>query len=67
MLFNNNIKIAVLLGTAKHTLDVSALPESIQAILRSADCADKEDFLLKALVLSNKYEMGWLVNEKVGE
>ncbi len=55
---NSNIKIAVLLGTIKHTLDVSTLPEPIQVILTGIDPIDKEELLLKALVLSTKYDLG---------
>ena len=57
---NFNIKKAVLLGTVKHTLDVSTLPEPIQIILTGIDSTDKEEFLLKALVLSTKYDLGWI-------
>ena len=57
---NSNIKTAVLLGTIKHTLDVSTLPEPIQVILSSIDPTDKEELLLKALVLSIKYDLGWI-------
>ena len=57
---NSNIKKAVLLGTVKHTLDVSTLPEPIQVILTGMDPADKEELLLKALVLSTKYDLGWI-------
>ena len=44
-----------LLGTAKRALNVSKLALPIQKILQDVPVDDKEDFLLKAAVLSIKY------------